>query len=146
VLREWPDFQTALGIAAASYALAGRLAEARSTRLRLQKLDPQLHLSPELDPLAIAAPTAPVVLSCIQVIPRSSWMLADPAPGDPPKRREWKGLGASERRSGSHSSGGHQVSSALRPGSSEFVLDRAVVIDALSIIRDGLHVQRLRQL
>jgi capsule polysaccharide export protein KpsC/LpsZ len=45
VLREWPDFQTALRIAAASYALAGRLAEARSTRLRLQMLDPQLHLS-----------------------------------------------------------------------------------------------------
>jgi hypothetical protein len=34
----------------------------------------------------------------------------------------------------------------LRPGTSEFVLDRAVVIDAPSIIRDGLHVQRLRQL
>ena len=31
-LREWPDFQTALRIAAASYALAGRLEEARNIR------------------------------------------------------------------------------------------------------------------
>jgi TolB-like protein/DNA-binding SARP family transcriptional activator/Tfp pilus assembly protein PilF len=45
VLREWPNFQIALRIAAASYALAGRLAEAKSARLRLQQLDRQLHLS-----------------------------------------------------------------------------------------------------
>ena len=45
VLREWPNFQTALRIAAASYALAGHLAEAKSARLRLQQLDPKLHLS-----------------------------------------------------------------------------------------------------
>ena len=38
----------------------------------------------------------------------------------------------------------HQV---LRPGSSEFALDHAVEIDALiSIVRDDLHVQRLRQI
>jgi hypothetical protein len=35
----------------------------------------------------------------------------------------------------------------MRLGSSEFVLDTAVDIDALiAIIRDDLHVQRLRQL
>ena len=50
-LREWPDFQTALRIAAASYALAGRLEEARHTRERLQKLDPKLRLSNLADEL-----------------------------------------------------------------------------------------------
>jgi adenylate cyclase len=44
-LREWPDYQTALRIAAASYALAGRLQEARGARERLQKLDPGLRIS-----------------------------------------------------------------------------------------------------
>jgi len=44
-LREWPDYQTALRIAAASYALAGRLQEAGSARERLQKLDPGLRIS-----------------------------------------------------------------------------------------------------
>jgi TolB-like protein/DNA-binding SARP family transcriptional activator len=44
-LREWPDFQTALRIAAASNALAGRLEEARDARERLQKLDPALRIS-----------------------------------------------------------------------------------------------------
>jgi len=44
-LREWPDYQTALRMAAASYALAGRLPEARSARERLQKLDPGLRIS-----------------------------------------------------------------------------------------------------
>lgn len=44
-LREWPDFQTALRIAAASYALAGRLQEARNARTRLQTLDPGLRIS-----------------------------------------------------------------------------------------------------
>src|SRR3984893_11168298 len=44
-LREWPDFQTALRIAAASYALAGRLEEAKNVRERLQKLDPALRIS-----------------------------------------------------------------------------------------------------
>ncbi len=44
-LREWPDYQTALRIAASSYALAGRLAEARNARERLQKLDPALRIS-----------------------------------------------------------------------------------------------------
>jgi TolB-like protein/DNA-binding SARP family transcriptional activator/Tfp pilus assembly protein PilF len=44
-LREWPDFQTALRIAAASNALAGRLEEARNARERLQKLDPALRIS-----------------------------------------------------------------------------------------------------
>jgi TolB-like protein/Tfp pilus assembly protein PilF len=44
-LREWPDYQTALRIAAASNALAGRLEEAKSVRSRLQKLDPQLRIS-----------------------------------------------------------------------------------------------------
>jgi TolB-like protein/DNA-binding SARP family transcriptional activator/Tfp pilus assembly protein PilF len=50
-LREWPDFQTALRIAAASYALAGRLDEARNARARLQKLDPKLRLSNLADEL-----------------------------------------------------------------------------------------------
>ena len=44
-LREWPDYQTALRIAAASYALAGRLQEARNVRERLQQLDPELRIS-----------------------------------------------------------------------------------------------------
>jgi TolB-like protein/DNA-binding SARP family transcriptional activator/Tfp pilus assembly protein PilF len=44
-LREWPDYQTALRIAAASYALAGRREDAQSARERLQKLDPQLRIS-----------------------------------------------------------------------------------------------------
>jgi adenylate cyclase len=44
-LREWPDYQTALRIAAASYALAGRSEDAKSARERLQKLDPQLRIS-----------------------------------------------------------------------------------------------------
>ena len=44
-LREWPDYQTALRIAAASNALAGRLEEARKARERLQKLDPKLRIS-----------------------------------------------------------------------------------------------------
>jgi tetratricopeptide (TPR) repeat protein len=54
-LREWPDYQTALRIAAASYALAGRLQEARNTRVRLQELDPGLRISnleDELGPYA----------------------------------------------------------------------------------------------
>jgi TolB-like protein/DNA-binding SARP family transcriptional activator/Tfp pilus assembly protein PilF len=44
-LREWPDYQTALRIAAASYALAGRLEEAKRARKRLEKLDPKLRIS-----------------------------------------------------------------------------------------------------
>jgi TolB-like protein/DNA-binding SARP family transcriptional activator len=44
-LREWPDFQTALRIAAASYAFAGHLAEAGNAREKLQKLDPTLRVS-----------------------------------------------------------------------------------------------------
>ena len=44
-LREWPDYQTALRIAAASCALAGRLEDAKSARERLQKLDPKLRIS-----------------------------------------------------------------------------------------------------
>lgn len=44
-LREWPDYQTALRIAAASYALARRPEDAKSARERLQKLDPQLRIS-----------------------------------------------------------------------------------------------------
>jgi DNA-binding SARP family transcriptional activator len=43
--REWPDYQTALRIAAASNALAGCLEEARNARERLQKLDPKLRIS-----------------------------------------------------------------------------------------------------
>jgi TolB-like protein/Tfp pilus assembly protein PilF len=43
-LREWPDYQTALRIAAASYALAGKMEKAVSARKRLQKLDPTLRL------------------------------------------------------------------------------------------------------
>jgi tetratricopeptide (TPR) repeat protein len=50
-LREWPDYQTALRIAAASYALAGRLEEASGARERLQKLDPALRLSNLADEL-----------------------------------------------------------------------------------------------
>jgi tetratricopeptide (TPR) repeat protein len=44
-LREWPEFQTALRIAAASNALAGHMEEARNVRKRLQKLDPGLRIS-----------------------------------------------------------------------------------------------------
>jgi len=44
-LREWPDYQTALRIAAASYALVGNLEEAEGVRERLQKLDPKLRIS-----------------------------------------------------------------------------------------------------
>src|SRR5262245_17224772 len=54
-LREWPDYQTALRIAAASYALAGRLRAARNARVRLQELDPGLRISnleDELGPYA----------------------------------------------------------------------------------------------
>jgi TolB-like protein/DNA-binding SARP family transcriptional activator len=50
-LREWPDYQTALRIAAASYALAGRLREAKDARERLQKLDPALRLANLADEL-----------------------------------------------------------------------------------------------
>jgi tetratricopeptide (TPR) repeat protein len=60
-LREWPDFQTALRIAAASNALAGRMAEARGWRERLQKLDPALrtsNLEDELGPYARAEDVA----------------------------------------------------------------------------------------
>ena len=60
-LREWPDYQTALRIAAASYALAGRLPEARNARERLQELDPKLRLSnlaDELGPYARPEDTA----------------------------------------------------------------------------------------
>lgn len=54
-LREWPDYQTALRIAAASNALAGHLDEAKGMRKRLQKLDPNLRISnleDELGPYA----------------------------------------------------------------------------------------------
>jgi TolB-like protein/DNA-binding SARP family transcriptional activator/Tfp pilus assembly protein PilF len=54
-LREWPDFQTALRIGAASNALAGHLKEAGNARRRLQKLDPKLRISnleDELGPYA----------------------------------------------------------------------------------------------
>src|SRR5262249_10045447 len=54
-LREWPDYQTALRIAAASYALAGRLRAAWNARVRLQELDPGLRISnleDELGPYA----------------------------------------------------------------------------------------------
>jgi hypothetical protein len=44
-LREWPDYQTALRIAAASNALAGRLEEGKNARQRLQVLDPKLRIS-----------------------------------------------------------------------------------------------------
>jgi tetratricopeptide (TPR) repeat protein len=44
-LREWPDFQTALRIAAAGNALAGRIEEAKHAREQLQQLDPELRLS-----------------------------------------------------------------------------------------------------
>jgi hypothetical protein len=50
-LREWPEYQTALRIAAASYALAGHLEEARNARERLQRLDPNLRLSNLADEL-----------------------------------------------------------------------------------------------
>jgi TolB-like protein/DNA-binding SARP family transcriptional activator len=45
VLRELPDFQIALRIAAASYALAGRVEDAKRLRERLQRLDPALRIS-----------------------------------------------------------------------------------------------------
>jgi TolB-like protein/DNA-binding SARP family transcriptional activator/Tfp pilus assembly protein PilF len=54
-LREWPEYQTALRIAAASHALSGHLEEARNARERLQRLDPRLRLSnlaEELGPYA----------------------------------------------------------------------------------------------
>jgi TolB-like protein/DNA-binding SARP family transcriptional activator len=54
-LREWPDFQTALRIAAASNALGGHMEEAKNARQRLQKLDPRLriaNLEDELGPYA----------------------------------------------------------------------------------------------
>jgi TolB-like protein/DNA-binding SARP family transcriptional activator len=44
-IREWPNFQTAWRIAAASNALAGHLDQARRARERLQKLDPTLRIS-----------------------------------------------------------------------------------------------------
>jgi TolB-like protein/DNA-binding SARP family transcriptional activator/Tfp pilus assembly protein PilF len=44
-LREWPDYQTALRIAAASFALAGRMEQAKQVRTRLQRLDPGLRIS-----------------------------------------------------------------------------------------------------
>jgi len=51
VLREWPDYQTGLRIAAASYALAGRVEDAKSVRGRLQRLDPALRISNLYDEL-----------------------------------------------------------------------------------------------
>ncbi|MBV9376358.1 MAG: CadC-family transcriptional regulator [Alphaproteobacteria bacterium] len=60
-LREWPEYQTALRIAAASYALAGRSEEAKRVRERLQKLDPRLRISnlrDELGPYHRAQDTA----------------------------------------------------------------------------------------
>ncbi len=52
-LREWPDYQTARRIAAASNAFAGHLEEARQAREPLQEADPQLrnsNLEEELGP------------------------------------------------------------------------------------------------
>jgi tetratricopeptide (TPR) repeat protein len=51
VFQEWPDFQTALRIAAASSALAGRVQDAKSVRERLQRLNPALRISNLYDEL-----------------------------------------------------------------------------------------------
>jgi len=44
-LRDQPDYGFPMRVAAASYALAGRLAEARKVMARLRQVDPQLRLS-----------------------------------------------------------------------------------------------------
>jgi hypothetical protein len=45
VLREKPDFHTALRYAAASNALAGRLKDAHKAMTRLRQIDPLLRIS-----------------------------------------------------------------------------------------------------
>jgi TolB-like protein/Tfp pilus assembly protein PilF len=54
--RDWPDFTGAVGIVAASHALAGRMDEARQAMRHLRQLDPALRLSSLRDWLPICRP------------------------------------------------------------------------------------------